>query len=317
MARIDSVCPLPMSDEQQEFLHTEGDAGPIASPVPGSITVVGGGSDDILPDIHNTNRRRGKRSGDHHSHGSTSEGVLPQARRPRVTDDREEGDVPIEYTDEREFYGESAPIDSRSQVERLLDAKRRRRRMGRHVAEEQIKEDLEDVKRFLALPEADRDAYLSIYEYDGNEEEVVEGLAKLSSLGIRTWLAYNRPAKDYEFAALALDNPKVKDALASAWGCLDIAKLADKKPIKAAVALGHVGDVLLNTSMSVYQAVNARADDRDRALRIERKKHSGVQSVFDLSSSNGNTNETYSTGTTQGVEHQQLPNETTNIVDQI
>lgn len=303
---IKSVLTTPMSEEE-EGIHRENYEGAELNTAPGSITVVRGDSNDNLPRSRSAKRRRGE----YYNESEPSSGE--EARKLRDVPEVDER-VPIEYTNEKDLYRDEEQFDARTQVERLLDAKRRRRRMGRHVAEEQIREDLEDVKRFLSLPEADRDAYLSIYEYDGNEEEVIDGLAKLSSLGIRTWIAYNRPAKDYEFAALALDNPQVKDALASAWSCLDIAKIADKKPIKAAVALGHVGDVLLNTGMSVYQAVNTRADDRDRILRMERKKQTGVQSVFDLSS-NG-SNEAHSSGSSSGAGHSQLQSGSA-IIDQI
>lgn len=183
--------------------------------------------------------------------------------------------------------GQEAPAEEKSEVQRLLDAMHRRRRLGRHMASEQVKEDLEEVKKFLSLPEADKEAYLSIYEYDGSGDNLVDGMAKASSLALRVGLAYTVHPRDYDLASIALDMPEVKDSLATIWDCVDVTQYGDLKAIKAAAAVGHIGDTLLGVAMKLYQSVARASELRDRKEQMDRRRASGTQSVFDLSGVNG------------------------------
>ena len=171
--------------------------------------------------------------------------------------------------------------EQKSDVQRLLEAKHRRRRLGRHLSQAQMDEDLEDVKRFLAMTPEDKRAYLSIFEYDGTNDNMIEGLAKASSLALRAGLAYVVEPDDYDLATLALEMPEVKDSLATIWDCVDLDQYAGGKMIKAASAIGHIGDTLLSAAMKLFQGVRRASDLRKRAADIQRRRSEGIQSVFD------------------------------------
>lgn len=243
----------------------------------GTITVVGGSSSPgDLPPVSEARRKRDR-----------DETTLPaiDLGAPGVPEDPA---VETHYVNESEYYGEVQPESPKSQVQRLLNAKRRRRRLGRHMAQEQVNEDMDDVKKFLSLNDADKEAYLAIYEYDGSSDNIVEGLAKASSLALRVGLAYTVRPKDYDIASMALDMPEVKDGLATIWDCVDIENQADTKFIKMAAAIGHVGDTMMGTAMKLYQGVARAAELRERKEQMERRKAAGVQSVFDQNVSTQN-----------------------------
>lgn len=256
---------------------------------PGSITIVDTDVGDLgARRTTNTKRLRAEAQIDLADLGA------PDAHRS------EAGAAPTYHVSEAEAYGEieeGVEAPAKSDVQRLLDAKHRRRRLGRHMAQDQIQEDLDDVKKFLALPEADREAYLTIYEYDGSTDNLVEGLAKASSLALRIGLAYTVAPKDYDLAAMALDMPEVKDSLATIWDCIDIDQYTETKLIKGAAAVGHIGDTLMGAAMKLYQGIARAAELRERHAALEKRKAAGVQSVFDLSGNNGVPDHAQSTTT--------------------
>lgn len=204
----------------------------------------------------------------------------------------EEGSAPVHYVNENEAYGIEPEQAMKTPVQRLLDARHRRRRLGRHMANDQVQEDLDEVKKFLAMSEADREAYLSIYEYDGSSDNLVQGLARASSLALRVGLAYTVAPKDYDLASLALEMPEVKDSLETVWDCVDVTQYGDARALKTISAIGHVGDTLLGAAMKLYQGVAKAAELRQRSDVIERRKAAGDQSVFDISGRANNGQQT-------------------------
>ncbi len=207
---------------------------------------------------------------------------------------------PVMYASENQVYGIQEQEPPRSQVQRLLDAKHRRRRLGKHVGNEQIQEDLADVKKFLSLSDEDKEAYLTIYEYDGTTDNIIEGLTKATSMGLRVGLACTVDARDYDLAAMALDMPEVKDSLATIWDCVDVPSYANQKAIKAVSAVGHIGDTLIGAAMKIYQGVSRASELRNRKEQMERRKEQGIQSIFDLSKDGSSKADSVST--TKGAE---------------
>lgn len=281
------------------------DNAPISVGPPGTITVVDPNLDVPRRDESKQTSRKRKRINKTPSEDDDSN-VAHKAKRMMTMqstvdmcdDDGDDvnNDTPVMYVGEREAHGEEydededseTHVDNRSPVQRFLDAKHRRRRLGRHMAKDQVEEDLEDVKRFLSLSEADREAYLSIYEYDGSKDNVVQGLAKASSLALRVGLLYTVPPRDYDLASMALDMPEIRDSLETIWDCVDLDYFQATKTMKSLSAVGHIGDTLLGAAMRLYQGVARASELRDRKDQIERRKASGGQSLFDLSSgSNG------------------------------
>lgn len=223
---------------------------------------------------------------------------------------------PVMYATQNQVDGieEDVYEPPKSQVQRLLDAKHRRRRLGKHVANEQIQEDLDDVKKFLSLSEDDREAYLSIYEYDGTTDNIIEGLTKATAMGLRVGLACTVDARDYDLAAMALDMPEVKDSLATIWDCVDVPSYANQKAIKAVSAVGHIGDTLVGAAMRIYQGVSKASELRNRKEQMERRKEQGIQSIFDLSKDGSSKADSVNTKRT---ESEAIPSEPSVIVDRI
>lgn len=244
-------------------------------------------SDIIVVDGGNSNRSARKRTRNDANLPAVDEGAPPVHRGTMATDDShqpEGGSDPSDYLqvmDQRVEEGAAEEPDEKSDIQRLLEAKHRRRRQGKHMSQAEVDEDLEDVKRFLALSEADRKAYLSIYEYDGSRDNLIEGMAKASSLALRMGLAYTIPAEDYDLATMAMEMPEVKDSLATIWDCVDFEEYASGKALKFFAAVGHVGDTLVSAAMKLYQGVSRAADLRRRSADILRRKEAGLQSVFD------------------------------------
>lgn len=242
---------------------------------PGTITVVAPPAEEELV------RKSRKRSREDAALPPAVDLETPPAQRDF------EGQAPTYYVDESEDdAGVDGDAKPKSDVHRLLEAKHRRRRMGRHVGNDQIQEDLDDVKKFLSLSPEDREAYLSIYEYDGSSDNLVEGLAKVSTLALRVGLAASVHPRDYDLASIALDMPEVKDSLATIWDCVDITSYADVRAVRAASAIGHIGDTLLGAAMKLYQGVARASELRYRREQMERRKSQGIQSVFDLTGGN-------------------------------
>lgn len=256
---------------------------------PGTITVV---DTETNPSVQSR-----KRSRENVVQAPDDPGA-PEARRNYAEDTGVA--APTYHVSEQEAYGEEPVSESdeegeenepQSQIHRLLAAKRRRRRLNRHMGNDQIQEDLDDVKKFLSLSEADKEAWLAIYEYDGSGDQLVEGLAKASSLALRLGLATTVPPKDYDLVNTALEMPEVKDGIAAMWDCVDIAGYADTKFLKAAAAVGHVGDTMAGALMKCYQGINRAAQLRDRRDQMAlRQQSTGVQSIFDVSGQNGKQN---------------------------
>lgn len=257
---------------------------------PGTITVVDPSIDSPSHNITDTVPKRSVRKRKRQSlEDAVEDEVPPQAKRvtlPEIGGDEcDYGDnsPPTYLVGEKEVYGErdEEPVDTRTPVQRFLDAKHRRRRLGRHMAREQVQEDLEDVKKFLSLSHEDREAYLSIYEYDGTKDDVVAGLAKASSLALRVGLLYTVHPKDYDLAAMALDTPEVKDSLENIWDCVDLDYFGATKTMKAASAVGHIGDTILAGAMKMYQGIQRASALREAKDAIRRRDALGVQSLFD------------------------------------
>lgn len=165
---------------------------------------------------------------------------------------------------------------AKSQIARLLDAKRKRRRTGRLMAQEQINEDLEDVKHFMQMPEEEKEAYLAIYEYDDGGERMIQGLAKASSMSLKLGMAFAVHPQDYDLVQKAIDLPEVQDGISLIWDCVDVSDCSEYKAIKMASAIGHIGDTLIGAAMKAYNAVTRVAEYR--------RKQQSSQSVFDLGS---------------------------------
>ena len=164
--------------------------------------------------------------------------------------------------------------EPKSQIARLLDAKRKRRRTGRLMAQEQMNEDLADVKHFMQLPESEKEAYLAIYEYDDGGEKMIQGLTKASSMSLKLGMAFAVHPQDYDLVQKAIDLPEVQDGISLIWDCVDVSEYSDVKAVKMAAAIGHIGDTLLGAAMKAYNAVTRVAEYR--------RKQQGNQSVFDL-----------------------------------
>src|SRR5262249_43644015 len=119
-------------------------------------------------------------------------------------------------------------------------------------------------------------------------EDLAEGLSKATTLALRFGLAYTTHAKDYDIVDSALELPEVKDSIATLWDCVDLPK--SNKMWRGAAAVGHIGDTVLRSAMKLYQTVGRAAEMRTQREEMERKKASGVQSVFDLSGNNHHGN---------------------------
>lgn len=217
---------------------------------------------------------------------------LPNPRkRARTESHDEDEEIDIEGPPSKRVSVEESDTP-KSQVERLLNAKHRRKRFGKHVSQEQMKEDLEDVKHFLSLTEEEKQAYLCIYEYDGYDEMKAAGLAKASSLALRVGLAYTVKPDNYDMVCIALDQPEVKDSIATLWDCVDVDQYASVRTIKSISAIGHIGETLLGAGMNLYQGIQKAAQVRKTVL--ERRQNMGTdtteartQSAFDFR--HGNT----------------------------
>lgn len=245
---------------------------PIAD-APGTITVV---EPDNVPQQQQQNTSRQKRKRSEASHQELI----------RDVEERDEARAPTVYVNESEMHAseDPEPEPQKSQVQRLLDAKHRRRRQGKHVAHAQLAEDLEDVKRFLSLSDADKEAYLSIYEYDNTTDHIVEGLTKATTLGMRVGMAYSLEPADYDLAEMALDLPEVKDALATVWECVDLDSYTHVRAVKATAAAGHLADTIFSCFMKAYQGVAKAAKMRRTHETILAQRAAGNQSPFDLAS---------------------------------
>lgn len=268
---------------------------------PGTITVVdvAAATDPKAQINHGVDRRARKRhredqlpdreGGDEEDDGSRHVSI-PYGP-PQVA----EYSPPINYVNEQDPEGEEEEeMDEeeehqmikraeKTDIQRLLDARHRRRRLGKHMAQDQLDEDLEAVKKFLELSEEDKEAYLAIYEYDPSKDNIVEGLGKATSLALRVGLAKTIRPKDYDFVSLALDMPEVKDSIAALWDCVDLEEYKGTKILKFAVAAGHIGDTLVGTGMKVYHKIGQAAELRDRKEQLERRRLNGGHSVFDRS----------------------------------
>jgi hypothetical protein len=205
----------------------------------------------------------------------------------------EEDGIPTQHISQEQWNTKDDPPaeqehTSSSYVQRLLDAKHRRRRTGKHVEQAQLKEDLEDVKKFLAMSDEDKEAYLLIYEYDDTRRSTVDGLAKASSLALRVGLAYTIPSRDYDIAAVALDQPEVKDSITNLWDIVNLDGYEQTAAVKGLSALGHIGDVILTAFMKIYQNITRAGEMRDKKEEQARQRGAGVQSMFDVTASNHN-----------------------------
>lgn len=169
------------------------------------------------------------------------------------------------------------------QVERLLTAKRRRHRLGRLTAQENLASDMEDVKKFLSLSKADREAFLVVYEFDDFKESVVSGCAKASSLVLRMALAKLVAPDNFDLVSVALDLPDTKNSLLTLWEMVDPEDYLDLRYIRALSAVGHLGDVLLTTGMNIFNSITKAAEIRQLQKDLELRRAFGVQSVFDVS----------------------------------
>lgn len=263
---------------------------------PGTITVVDTGDDHSPSTAHSEPSR--KRSRADAGLPPVEEGSPSPLHRPQ------DGGVPTFTVNENDEDDDDEMEEDKSDIQRLLDAKHRRRRLGRHMAKDQIEEDLADVKKFLALPEEDKEAYLSIYEYDGSDDNLLEGLAKASALALRFGLAYTVEPKNYDLVSMALDFPEVKDSMATIWDFVDISEHKSTKTIKMVAAVGHIGDTLMGAAMKLYQAVGRASELRDRKEELARNRASGIQSVFDLTGTHGDaSSSTYAQGASTSTSH--------------
>lgn len=266
------------------------------------IVLVHGDPDDLAPRRKTQNRKKRKRGDDFpdvdedgdeagfgppkHLSGSENDARDP-AEYLRMMKERhglDLGNVNLEHVNggiHMEHHHENRIVEEKSDIQRLLEAKQRRRRTGRNMAQVQVEEDLEDVKRFQAMSPEDKKAFLSIYEYDGTGDNLIDGLAKASSLALRVGLAYVVEPDDYDLASLALEMPDVKDSLALIWDCVDLDKYGYGKLAKAASAIGHIGDTILSAGMKLYQGVMRASDLRKKAADLERRREAGIQSPFD------------------------------------
>lgn len=140
------------------------------------------------------------------------------------------------------------------------------------MAQEQINEDLADVKQFMQLPEEEKEAYLAIYEYDDGGEKLIQGLTKASSMSLKLGMAFAVHPQDYDLVQKAIELPEVQDGISLIWDCVDVSEYSEVKAVKMASAIGHIGDTLLGAAMKAYNAVARVAEYR--------RNQQASQSVF-------------------------------------
>ena len=204
----------------------------------------------------------------------------PEAKKSVKTMDDIE--VFSEHDDSSDDEDDKKQDSLRFRVHRLLAAKRRMRRLGKHVMTKHLEEDKADVEGFMALTKEQQLAYLALYEFDSTSDDLLEGMSKVSSMAVRTYASTMCSSSKAEIINRLLDSPEVKDCLATAWDCVGIGSLANSKPVKFLSATGHVGDAVARCLITV----NAKAEEISKKVKqseeLEKRKASGTQSIFDF-----------------------------------
>jgi hypothetical protein len=181
------------------------------------------------------------------------------------------------------------PEDQGSQIERLIKAKRRRRRFGRQLANAQMAEELEEIKTFMAMDDKERSGYLAVMEYDDSEDRIVRGLTKVSSLGLKFALARVVSTEDYGLMQRAVDHPDIQDSFTDVLETIEIGEYADMKALKTVAAVGHIADALVSAGLKIYGAVNTEALKRAKEEAQSKPQSTQVQTRIVVTSIDGST----------------------------
>ena len=178
--------------------------------------------------------------------------------------------------------GQETRQSTKPDLQRFLDAKRKRRRLGTRFSDQQLQTDIADAREFLALSDVDKQAYLSVYEYDNSNHSVVEGLTKVSTVGLKVALAFTTPVVHYPLAMAALNSAEVQDTLGSMIECSDnLSLFSDSKYIKLLASIGHSADTVATLFMNTMGMVS-RAASLASEKPVERATARSVHSLFDL-----------------------------------
>lgn len=219
----------------------------------------------------------------------------PEPKRPatmEVSEPNEEIEVFSDGDSDDDDEEEEKTRDTlQIRVHRLLAAKRRMRRLGKHMMNQYLEEDKTDVEAFMALTKEQQLAYLALYEFDSTSDDMLEGMAKLSSMAVRGYAGIMCSSTEAEIVNRLLEAPEVKDSLATAWDCVGVGALANSKPVRFISAAGHVGDAIARAIITVKAKAEEITEKVKRSEELEKRKASGIQSIFDVRASHASSEE--------------------------